>query len=321
MNKFLALLLVCCSAGCVLAGHHSKSSKSSESSDSNDSSDSSEHKQKHKYNHPVYTTYPPYSLYPNASPYAYLNNYGAGAPVPPAGYPVYPAPPPQQQPAVPLPQPPLPGYAPRPLEPSSVINHSLKVNKDSSAQPMQGVNMGYMENNYSNSNNGGSVNSQDSLWQVKMSAAAVSNQQTLVQAPLNQYVEQQPTYGYDPLTHGGYGAVDDYAPYPHLTATPSQVGDEYHNLRNSQNPSRQDYCSDPYASVQKPKKRVDQHLDSPYHDVSGLPNPYNMEHMVEQDEVLPPQQHMSLSYDDSFEGEYSTTPNARNRRVIREIIV
>ncbi|XP_017152155.1 Down syndrome cell adhesion molecule-like protein Dscam2 isoform X1 [Drosophila miranda] len=182
------------------------------------------------------------------------------------------------------------------------------------------VNMGYMENNYSNSNNGGSVNSQDSLWQVKMSAAAVGNQQSMVQAPLNQYVEQQPTYGYDPLTHGGYGAVDDYAPYPHLTATPSQVGDEYHNLRNSQNPSRQDYCSDPYASVQKPKKRVDQHLDSPYHDVSGLPNPYNMEHM-EQDEVLPPQQHMSLSYDDSFEGEYSTTPNARNRRVIREIIV
>lgn len=192
-----------------------------------------------------------------------------------------------------------------------------------SAHTMPGnewVNMGYMENNYSNSNNGGSVNSQDSLWQVKMSAAAVGNQQGMVQAPMNQYVEQQPAYGYDPLTHGGYGAVDDYAPYPHLTATPSQVGDEYHNLRNSQNPSRQDYCSDPYASVQKPKKRVDQHLDSPYHDVSGLPNPYNMEHL-EQDEVLPPQQHMSLSYDDSFEGEYSTTPNARNRRVIREIIV
>ncbi|XP_023031190.1 titin [Drosophila willistoni] len=209
------------------------------------------------------------------------------------------------------------------------------------------VNMGYMENNYSNSNNGGSVNSQDSLWQVKMSAAAggvgggsglvgggingggsvvggvsgVGTQQSLVvgQAPMNQYVEHQANYGYDPLTHGGYGAVDDYAPYPHLTATPSQVGDEYHNLRNSQNPSRQDYCSDPYASVQKPKKRVDQHLDSPYHDVSGLPNPYNMDHM-EQEEVLP-QQHMSLSYDDSFEGEYSTTPNARNRRVIREIIV
>lgn len=32
--------------------------------------------------------------------------------------------------------------------------------------------MGYMENSYSNSNNGGSVNSQDSLWQMKMAAQA-----------------------------------------------------------------------------------------------------------------------------------------------------
>uniref|UniRef100_A0A1A9UGS0 Uncharacterized protein n=1 Tax=Glossina austeni TaxID=7395 RepID=A0A1A9UGS0_GLOAU len=119
--------------------------------------------------------------------------------------------------------------------------------------------MGYIENNYSNSNNGGSVNSQDSLWQVKMSGAA-GNQPNMMPVSHNNYVEQQPTYGYDPLTHGGYGGVDDYAPYPQLTATPSQHGDEYHNLRNSQNPSRQDYCSDPYASVQKPKKRVDQHL-------------------------------------------------------------
>jgi echinoid len=32
-------------------------------------------------------------------------------------------------------------------------------------------------------------------------------------------------------------------------------------MRNSQNPSRQEvYCSDPYASVHKPKKRLDQHL-------------------------------------------------------------
>lgn len=117
--------------------------------------------------------------------------------------------------------------------------------------------MGYIENSYSNSNNGGSVNSQDSLWQVKMSAAA-GNQTNLV--PSHNFVERQPSYGYDPLTHGGYGAVDDYASYPHLTTTPSQHGDEYHNMRNSQNPSRQDYCSDPYASVQKPKKRIDQHL-------------------------------------------------------------
>lgn len=32
--------------------------------------------------------------------------------------------------------------------------------------------MGYIENSYTNSNNGGSVNSQDSLWQMKMASAA-----------------------------------------------------------------------------------------------------------------------------------------------------
>lgn len=119
--------------------------------------------------------------------------------------------------------------------------------------------MGYMENSYSNSNNGGSVNSQESLWQMKMAAG---NSQNLV--PQHGYDHQsqlQPTYGYDPMTHGGYGAIDDYAPYPHLTTTSSQHGDEYHhNMRNSQNPSRQEYCSDPYAAVHKPKKRMDQHL-------------------------------------------------------------
>lgn len=123
--------------------------------------------------------------------------------------------------------------------------------------PIEGVNLGYIENSYSNSNNGGSVNSQDSLWQMKMSAAA-SNQANLV--PSHNFVERQPSYGYDPLQHAGYGTVDDYAPYPHLTATPSQHGDDYHNMRNSQNPSRQEYCSDPYAAVHKPKKRMDQHI-------------------------------------------------------------
>ncbi len=121
-----------------------------------------------------------------------------------------------------------------------------------------GVNMGYMDNSYSNSNNGGSVNSQDSLWQMKMSAAA-GNSANLI--PTHNFVERQPSYGYDPLTHGGYGAVDDYAPYPHLTTTSQHGGDDYHTMRNSQNPSRQDpYCSDPYAAVLKPKKRLDQHL-------------------------------------------------------------
>lgn len=121
--------------------------------------------------------------------------------------------------------------------------------------------MGYVENSYSNSNNGGSVNSQDSIWQLKMSAAA-SNSANMI--PQHNYMDQplQQNYGYDPMTHGGYGAVDDYAPYPHLMTTASQHGgDDYHpNMRTSQNPSRQDYCSDPYASVHKPKKRMDQHM-------------------------------------------------------------
>lgn len=201
-----------------------------------------------------------------------------------------------------------------------------------------------MENSYSNSNNGGSVNSQESLWQMKMAAG---NSQNLV--PQHGYDHQsqlQPTYGYDPMTHGGYGAIDDYAPYPHLTTTSSQHGDEYHhNMRNSQNPSRQEYCSDPYAAVHKPKKRMDQHLgefkerkrrflssniyrlicfvrlDSPYHDVSGLPDPYleqmPMDH-EDSSKAIPP--HMSLSYEDNLGSGYST-PNSRNRRVIKEIIV
>ncbi|XP_057656813.1 contactin-5 isoform X1 [Diorhabda carinulata] len=169
------------------------------------------------------------------------------------------------------------------------------------------ANMGYIENSYSNSNNGGSVNSQDSLWQMKMAAASSNSNNQLQQHHIN--VDRQ-NYGYDPITHGGYGAVDDYAPYPHIT-TQSNHGDDY--IRNSNNPSRQDYCSDPYASVHKPKKRVE--IESPYHDVSGLPDPY-----LEQMEDEKPPQHMSLSYEESLESGYST-PNSRTRRVIREIIV
>lgn len=131
-----------------------------------------------------------------------------------------------------------------------------------------GVNMGYMENSYSNSNNGGSVNSQDSLYQMKMSAAG--NSANLI-SQHHQYVERQPSYGYDPLTHGGYGTVDDdYATYPHLATTPSQqmIAEDYHNqmmMAQQQPPSRQDYCTDPYAAVHKPnKKRLDSHMGKFY---------------------------------------------------------
>lgn len=115
--------------------------------------------------------------------------------------------------------------------------------------------MGYIENSYTNSNNGGSVNSQDSLWQMKMAAA-----NNAAGIPAHQIMDRQSNYGYDPITHGGYGTIDDYAPYPHLAHAGQPPASADYNMRGSQNPSRQEYCSDPYASVHKPKKRMDQHI-------------------------------------------------------------
>nr|XP_050865730.1 hemicentin-1 isoform X2 [Vespula vulgaris] len=97
---------------------------------------------------------------------------------------------------------------------------------------INGVNMGYMDNSYSNSNNGGSVNSQDSIWQMKSAAANGVNQ---------------------PYDLGGYATTEsDYPAHPHYR--------ESHNL------SRQQFCPEPFATVVKSQK----HVDSPY-DVSGLP--------------------------------------------------
>lgn len=162
-----------------------------------------------------------------------------------------------------------------------------------------GVNMAYTEQSYSNSNNGGSVNSQDSLWQLKANGDVMN---------------QDRSYHYDPMTHGGYGGFEDYSHYP----PPS---DDYLNQRNQ----REQYVSnnaDPYAAVHKVNKRMD-HLDSTYHNVSGLPDPY-MEAEPEDNSNKAPQaqqqQHIQLSFDESLESGYST-PNSRNRRVIREIIV
>jgi hypothetical protein len=96
-----------------------------------------------------------------------------------------------------------------------------------------GMTMGYMANSYSTSNNGGSVNSQDSLWQMKM-ASAHHNQQAPPQA------DSRSQYGaYDPLTHGGYGVLDDYAQYPPRMDSRGGGGtpDAYSNAP----PSRQDF--------------------------------------------------------------------------------
>ncbi|XP_012271352.1 contactin-5 isoform X2 [Orussus abietinus] len=147
---------------------------------------------------------------------------------------------------------------------------------------INGVNMGYMDNSYSNSNNGGSVNSQDSIWQMKSAAANGAN---------------------PPYDMGGYATTEsDYPAHPHYM--PQR--DDY---RESHNLSRQQFCSEPFAAVVKSQK----HVDSPY-DVSGLP------YQEGYDEDAKPPQQVSLSYDESLESGYST-PNSRGRRIIREIIV
>ncbi len=67
--------------------------------------------------------------------------------------------------------------------------------------------------------------------------------------------------------------------------------------------------------------------ESPYHNVSGLPDPYMESDVVDHHDHNKPQVLVNpngngghLSFDESLESGYST-PNSRNRRVIREIIV
>ncbi|XP_014362563.2 hemicentin-2 [Papilio machaon] len=214
-----------------------------------------------------------------------------------------------------------------------IAPHTTPTHVGQNMSNLDWVNTGYMDKGYANSNNGGSVNSQDSLWQMKMAAA---------NNPGMMMLERTSNYGYDPM-HAGYGTIDDYAAYQPLPHPPhgghaphtghaqlaghapltghAPAGTDY--MRTSQNPSRQDYCSDSYASVHKPKKRMDQHTESPYHEVSGLPETYaggvgGAEGEEGGAEEKPPP--LSLSYDESLESGYST-PNSRARRVIREIIV
>ncbi|ROT74728.1 putative hemicentin-1 [Penaeus vannamei] len=124
--------------------------------------------------------------------------------------------------------------------------------------------MGFMDNSYSNSNNGGSVNSQDSLWQVKGHG----------DPQMGSHMVQDPrSYQYDPMIHGGYGisGYDDYSHYPPASHQGQGMMEDYPG-------SRGNYMAngDPYAAVQKPRKRAD-HMDGSY-DVSGMPDPYMEQH-------------------------------------------
>uniref|UniRef100_A0A2P2HYG8 Hemicentin-1-like n=1 Tax=Hirondellea gigas TaxID=1518452 RepID=A0A2P2HYG8_9CRUS len=211
-------------------------------------------------------------------------------------------------------------------------------------------NTGYMDNSYSNSNNGGSVNSQDSLWQVKNGGGNTGYDQNNTAPPPQMTPGSDPrNYQYDPMLHGGYGisGYGDYSHYPpsspHQTPVPHQMQMPQQQQQQQQPlmgkddgyyppPQQGGYLAnsgDPYASVQKPRKRMD-HIDGGDYDVSGMPDPYlghhqmvdpsmqgmnhDNQHMQQQDNK--PQ----ISFDESLESGYST-PNSRNRRIIREIIV
>ena len=115
--------------------------------------------------------------------------------------------------------------------------------------------MAYTEHSYSNSNNGGSVNSQDSLWQLKMAQNGgvgggggmnVAEHQLGVGNGNGTLPDR--SYHYDPMTHGGYGGFEDYSHYP-----PSN-GDDYLNQRNNYALASN---GDPYAAVHKNGKRMD----------------------------------------------------------------
>lgn len=107
-----------------------------------------------------------------------------------------------------------------------------------------------MDNSYSNSNNGGSVNSQDSLWQVKGQQQQQQQQQhpdsnqTHMQHPMDPTLDHRNGYQYNPMVHGGYGisGYDDYAHYP-------PMGPQHEDYSRNNNYS---VNSDPYG-VHKPR--------------------------------------------------------------------
>lgn len=105
--------------------------------------------------------------------------------------------------------------------------------------------MGYMDNSYSNSNNGGSVNSQDSIWQMKSAAANGVGQ---------------------PYDLAGYATTEsDYPTHPHYLP-------QREDYRESHNLSRQQFCSEPFATVVKSQKHVGEWYSS-VHPLSFYPSP------------------------------------------------
>merc|ERR1719150_1341955 len=173
----------------------------------------------------------------------------------------------------------------------------------------------YDQQSSSNSNNGGSVNSQDSLWNVKQPNGEAMGANGYIAAGYygetqyphasyhlqhhQQHQQQQQQHGYDDYTH-----------YPHPEEYINDRNRAYFNAHNG----------DRYAVPSKPRQRLESDY-SPYGDVSGLPDPYTghdisdeLQRQLTFDGTS--NTGISLQSHDNQEGYF--TPN---RRVIREIIV
>ncbi|GAB6028305.1 hypothetical protein CHUAL_002479 [Chamberlinius hualienensis] len=159
---------------------------------------------------------------------------------------------------------------------------------------VMGGGYGYLDNNGLNGNNRSSIDSQDSLWMKANSNQSGSDRQY-------SYDQPPPMAPMVPMGNS-YIYMDDY----------HHMNEDMMNQRNRDIPV---VNNDPYAAVNKQRKRAMDHNDSPYRDVSGLPDPY----MGQEDENCKPPQ-ISLSFDESLESGYST-PKSRSHRIIREIIV
>lgn len=203
------------------------------------------------------------------------------------------------------------------------------------APPQNRQNGHGLDTSYSNSNNGGSMNSQDSLWQAKNAGADPNYCQPSQMS--NTHPEAR-NYPYEPVMQDGYGMAGygDYSHYPtHYPPPHDQMthqvpvqdpmtGDRLDGLYPMQNPNAYNTINgDQYASVQKPRQHMDQ-MEG--YEVSGMPDPYLGQHDLMHMGSMPPNNappQMSdnkpqNSFDESLESGYSPQ---RNRRIIREIIV
>jgi len=180
-------------------------------------------------------------------------------------------------------------------------------------------NTGYDQSS-SNSNNGGSVNSQDSLWNVKHPNGEPIGTNGYITAgyygdpqQIQQQHHQQQHHQQQQQQQNQQYTFDDYTHYPHP--------EEYMNERN-----RAYFANgDQYAMPNKPRQRLESDY-SPYGDVSGLPDPYTGHDISDElrHQGLDGASHagISLHSHDTDIGppapEGYSTPS---RRVIREIIV